>query len=60
MDGDRITHVVNGTVVMRAWDLKQPDPKDPSKTIPLDRGRLMLQAEGAEIWFRNVQVKTLP
>ena len=31
-----------------------------SKTIPLDRGRIMLQVEGAEIWFRNVQMKLLP
>lgn len=59
LDGDRITHLVNGRVVMRAWDLKQPDPQNPSQTIPLDRGRLMLQAEGAEVWFRNVQMKPL-
>ncbi len=60
LDGDKITHLVNGRAVMRAWDLKQPDPQDPSKTIPLDHGRLMLQAEGAELWFRNVQMKPLP
>jgi Domain of Unknown Function (DUF1080) len=60
LDGDRITHLVNGRAVLRAWDLKQPDPQDATKTIPLDRGRLMLQAEGAEIWFRNVQMKPLP
>jgi hypothetical protein len=46
-------------VVMRAWDLKQPDPQDATKTILLNRGRLMLQAEGAEIWFRNIQMKPL-
>ncbi len=25
-------------MVMRAWDLKQPDPQDATKTIPLNRG----------------------
>lgn len=60
LDGDRLTHVVNGTVVMRAWDLKQPDPQDAAKTTLLDRGRLMLQAEGAEVWFRNIRMKPLP
>lgn len=60
LDGDRVTHLVNGRVVMRAWDLKQPDPQDAAKTIPLERGRILLQAEGAEIWFRNVQMKSLP
>jgi hypothetical protein len=59
LDGDKITHLVNGRVVMRAWDLKQPDPQDPTKMIPLDRGRVMLQAEGAEVWFRNVRMKPL-
>jgi hypothetical protein len=59
LDGDRITHLVNGRAVMRAWDLKQPDPQDASKSMALDRGRVMLEAEGAEIWFRNIQVKRL-
>jgi Domain of Unknown Function (DUF1080) len=59
LDGDRITHLVNGRTVMKAWDLKQPDPNDATKMIPLDRGRVMLQAEGAEIWFRNVRMKPL-
>jgi hypothetical protein len=59
LDGDKITHIVNGTVVMRAWDLKQPDPKNPTQNIPLDSGRIFLQAEGSEIFFRNVRVKPL-
>jgi Domain of Unknown Function (DUF1080) len=59
LDGDHVTHLVNGRTVMKAWDLKQPDPQDPTKMIPLDRGRIMLQAEGAEIWFRNVRMKPI-
>ena len=59
LDGDKITHLVNGRTVMKAWDLKQPDPQDATKMIPLDRGRVILQGEGAEIWFRNVRMKPL-
>jgi len=59
LDGDRITHLVNGRAVMRAWNLKQPDSQDPSKWIALDHGRILLQAEGAEVWYRNIQVKLL-
>jgi hypothetical protein len=59
LDGAQVTHLVNGRVVMKAWDLKQPDPQDATKMIPLDRGRVALQAEGAEIWFRNVRMKPL-
>jgi hypothetical protein len=59
LEGDKVTHLVNGRIVMKAWDLKQPDPQDSTKLVPLDRGRVALQAEGAEIWFRNVRMKRL-
>jgi len=59
LDGDRITHLVNGRAVMRAWDIQQTSLDDPAKTVPATGGRIMLQAEGAEIWFRNVQMKPL-
>jgi Domain of Unknown Function (DUF1080) len=59
LDGDRSTQIVNGRAVMRAWDIKQPASDDPSRYTPVTSGRIMLQAEGAEIWFRNVQVKPL-
>jgi hypothetical protein len=60
LDGDKVTQLVNGTVVMRAWDIKQPDQNDPTKKIPLTSGRLFLQAETAEIYFRNIRMKPLP
>jgi hypothetical protein len=60
LDGDRVTHIVNGRVVLRAWSIRQPDPDHPSKMIPLDHGQVLLEEEGAEIWFRSVQIKPLP
>jgi len=59
LDGDKITHIVNGRAVMRAWDIKQPAQGDPTNYIPVTSGHIMLQAEGAEVWFRNVQMKPL-
>jgi hypothetical protein len=59
LDGDKITHLVNGRAVMRAWDIKQPSQEDPSQYLPVTSGRIMLQAEGAEVWFRNLQMKPL-
>ncbi len=59
LDGDRITHLVNGRAVMRAWDIQQTSLDNPSLSVPATGGRIMLQAEGAEIWFRNVQMKPL-
>jgi hypothetical protein len=46
-DGDKVTNVVNGTVVNRATGATFRD------------GRIMLQSEGAEIYFRKVEVQPL-
>jgi hypothetical protein len=59
LDGDRATHIVNGKIANYGWNLRQADPNDPTRLIPLTKGRLLLQAEGAEIYYRNVQVKSL-
>jgi len=59
LEGDRSTHIINGRTVNRAWDIKQPDPQDPGQMIPLKSGHIALEAEGSEIWFRNVRIKPL-
>jgi len=59
IEGDRSTHIVNGRIVNRAWDIKQPDPQNPTQMIPLKTGRILLEAEGAEIWFRNLKIRPL-
>jgi hypothetical protein len=59
LEGDRAKQLVNGRIVNTAWDIKQPDPQNPSHMIPLKSGRILLEAEGAEIWFRDVKIKSL-
>lgn len=59
LNGDRSTHLVNGRIVNTAWDIKQPDPENSAHMIPLKSGRILLEAEGSEIWFRNVKIKPL-
>jgi hypothetical protein len=46
-DGDRITYVVNGTIVNRA------------ERLSVREGRILLQSEGAEIYFRRVELLPL-
>jgi hypothetical protein len=46
-DGDRITNIVNGTVVNRA------------SGCSLTEGKILLQSEGAEIYFRRVELRPL-
>jgi hypothetical protein len=47
------THKTNGRVRARLRDFKKPDG------TPLKEGRITLQLEGAEIQYRNVEVKEL-
>ena len=57
--GDQSTHIVNGRIVNTAHDIRRPDPNNPSHMIPLTSGRILLEAEGSEIWFRDIRVKPL-
>jgi hypothetical protein len=59
LQGDRSTHLVNGRIVNNARDIKRPDPNNPSHMIPLTSGRILLEAEGSEIWFRDIRIKPL-
>jgi Domain of Unknown Function (DUF1080) len=59
LHGDRTTHLVNGRIVNSARDIQRPDPSNPSRMIPLKSGRILLEAEGSEIWFREIKIKPL-
>lgn len=59
---NRSIHVVNGVPVMVAGDLTTVDHPG-GKPRPLTSGRIQLQSEGAETYFRNVTIEpiaTLP
>ena len=57
--GDRAEHLVNGRTVNLATNLQQPDPKNPGQFIPLTRGKIAIEIEYAEIWYRRIEVKAL-
>jgi Domain of Unknown Function (DUF1080) len=59
IQGDRTTHLVNGRIVNRARAIQRPDPNNPSRMVPLKSGRILLEAEGSEIWFREIKIKPL-
>jgi hypothetical protein len=56
--GDRSIHIVNGFINMRATDLRRWDPAT-SSWMRLDRGKIAIQAEGAEIYYRNIRIRPL-
>lgn len=51
--GDESVHVVNGTVVMRLYHAQRLDGPQPA---PLTSGRISLQTEGAEVYYRHVEI----
>ncbi len=52
--GSESAHIVNGTVVARVSGMTQPAADDPNARVPLDRGHILLQAEGAEVYYADV------
>jgi len=56
--GSRSVHVVNGRPVMVAQDLTITDRPGGAKR-PLSHGRIQLQSEGAETYFRNVVIEPI-
>ncbi|MEO6001753.1 MAG: DUF1080 domain-containing protein [Opitutus sp.] len=59
VQGDRAVHIVNGQVNNRCFQFERPDPARPGKFIPVKQGRIVLQAEGAEVLFRNIVLMPL-
>jgi hypothetical protein len=55
--GDRAVHVVNGVPVAEVHDLATIDPDGTRR--PLTHGRIQLQSEGAETWFRDITVEPI-
>ena len=56
--GDRATHVVNGVTNMRLYDIRRWDAAS-NAWVKVDKGRIALQAESAEIFYRNIRIRPL-
>jgi hypothetical protein len=54
--GDTSVHVVNGSVVMALYELRQPDK---NSDLPLRKGKIQIQSEGAEVFFRNLEIEPI-
>jgi len=54
--GDSITHIVNGKVVLEAFNSAQTVD---GQKVPLTKGKIQLQSEGAEIYYKDIEIKFL-
>jgi hypothetical protein len=57
--GDSTVHKLNGHVVNEGRNIRFNDPEKPGTTRPVTRGRIALEIEAAEIYFRNVEIQDL-
>jgi hypothetical protein len=55
--GDTSVHVVNGKTVMTLFHSRQPGQD--GKEIPLTKGKIQLQSEGAEVFYRDIKMRSL-
>ncbi|QNF33994.1 DUF1080 domain-containing protein [Adhaeribacter swui] len=54
---DKSLHIVNGHVVMVLQNSRYVED---GKQIPLTKGKLQLQSEAAEVFYKDVKIKKLP
>jgi len=54
--GSTSVHVVNGVVTMVLHNSRQLEG---TTEIPLTKGRIQIESEGAEVFYRNIQVRTI-
>lgn len=57
--GDTTTHILNGHVVNQGRRVRLVDPEKPDAPAPVTRGRIALEIEAAELYFRKVELKEL-
>jgi len=55
---EKAIFILNGEVVLETYNFTQKDKN--GQTIPLAKGHIGLQAEWAEILYRNIRIKELP
>jgi hypothetical protein len=48
---------VNGKTVMTLFHSRQPG--DDGKDLPLTKGRIQLQSEGAEVFYRDIEIRSI-
>jgi hypothetical protein len=55
--GDTSVHVVNGKTVMTLFHSRQPG--EDGKHLPLTKGKIQLQSEGAEVFYRDIEIRSI-
>jgi hypothetical protein len=57
--GDEAVHLVNGRLVNRAHAIRRQDAANPNQMVPLTSGRILLEFEATEVFYRAIEVRPL-
>jgi len=57
--GDTVTHRLNGRLINQGTKVRLVDPDQNNAVRPISRGRIALEIEAAEIYFRDVEIRSL-
>jgi hypothetical protein len=57
--GDTTVHILNGQVVNEGRNIRLLDPEKPGTSRPITRGKIALEIEAAELYFRKVELQNL-
>lgn len=57
--GDSAVHIVNGHVVNHCTNIRRQDPANPNHWLPLTDGRILLEFEATEMYYRDVKIRNL-
>jgi Domain of Unknown Function (DUF1080) len=55
--GNRAAHLVNGRIVASLYEIEGQDVVDRKRYHPLTRGRIGLELECAEVFFRRIEIR---
>ena len=50
-------HIVNGKVVMALANARY---QDGDKSVPMTGGKLQIQSEAAEVFYRDIEIRPIP
>jgi hypothetical protein len=54
--GNESVHVINGEITMHTYNLRHLEN---GQELPLTSGKIQLQSEGAEIFYRNIEIREI-
>lgn len=58
--GNTVTQIVNGKIVNQCENVRYADPQSGAAPVPLSKGRIALEIEATEIYYRNIEIRPLP